>query len=211
MQIEKAGGSLHLNTQVTPALVAEVAPDVVILATGGVPVKPPIPGISTDHVYMAHDILAGTVPQPSGNVLVIGGGLVGCEVAETLANLGDNPVIERTAITVVEMLDQFGAEMIIEIRTLTLHDFRELGIDVLTSTKVKEILADGVVVEDKRGRERTLEDIDSVIVAIGTRPYEILSDKIGDTVAEVHVIGDAKQARSALESIQEGADIARLI
>jgi 2,4-dienoyl-CoA reductase-like NADH-dependent reductase (Old Yellow Enzyme family)/thioredoxin reductase len=211
VQIEKAGGTIHLNTQVTPELVAEAAPDVVILATGGEPVKPPIPGISADHVYMAHDILAGTVRQPSGNILVIGGGLVGCEVAETLANLGDNPVIDRTTITIVEMLDQFGAEMIVEIRTLTLHDFRELGIDVLTSTKVKEILADGVLVEDKRGRERTLEDIDSVIVAIGTRPYEILSDKIRDTVAEVHVIGDAKQARSALESIQEGADIARMI
>lgn len=211
IQCEKAGVKINYNTDVTPELVAEVAPEVVILATGSEPFRPPIPGIDADHVYMAQDILAGKVKQPSGNVLVIGGGLVGCEVAEVLANLGDNPVIERTDITLVEMLDQFGAEMIVEIRTITLHDFRELGIDVLTSTKVKEIIEGGVVVEDKNGVERTLTDIDSVIVAIGARPYELLSDKITDSGAEVHIIGDAKQARSALESIQEAADIARAI
>jgi 2,4-dienoyl-CoA reductase-like NADH-dependent reductase (Old Yellow Enzyme family)/thioredoxin reductase len=211
VQCEKAGVTLHLNTEVTPELVAEVAPDTVILATGGLPFKPPIPGLDRDNVYMAHDILAGKVVQPSGNILVIGGGLVGCEVAEVLANLGDNPVIERTDITLVEMLDHFGSEMIVEIRTITLADFRELGIDVLTSTTVKAVVDEGVVVEDKYGEERTLRDIDSVIVAIGARPNEVLSEKIRDSVGEVHIIGDAKKARSALESIQEAADIARAI
>lgn len=211
LQVAKAGGVIHLNTDVTAELVAEVNPDVVIIATGGEPVKPPIPGMSGDNVFIAHDILAGKVVQPSGNIMVIGGGLVGCEVAECLANLGDNPMIARTKITIIEMLDQFGAEMIVEIRTLTLHDFRELGIDVMTSTKVLEIAGDSIVVEDKKGERQLIEDVDSIIVAIGVRPYDLLSEKIQSTVAEVHTIGDAKQARSALEAIQEGADIARAI
>lgn len=95
LQVAKAGGVIHLNTEVTPELVAEVNPDVVI----------------------------------------------------------------------IEMLDQFGAEMIVEIRTLTLHDFRELGIDVMTSTKVLEIAGDSIVVEDKKGERQLIEDVDSIIVA----------------------------------------------
>lgn len=211
LQVAKAGGTIHLDTEVTPELVAEFAPDAVIMATGGEPVRPPIPGISGKNVYLAHDILAGRVMQPCGNTIVIGGGLVGCEVAECLANLGDNPMIARTKITILEMLDHFGSEMIVEIRTLTMHDFRELGIDVLTSTKVVEILEGGVVVEDKKGVRRTIDDVDNIIVAIGVRPYDILSEKISATVPEVHVIGDARQARSALEAIREGAEVARAI
>lgn len=211
VQLEKAGGTLHLGIEVTPELVGEFAPDTVVMATGGEPVRPPIPGISGKNVYLAHDILAGKVVQPYGNTIVIGGGLVGCEVAECLANLGDNPMIARTKITILEMLDQFGKEMIVETRTLTMHDFRELGIDVLTSTKVVDILERGVVVEDKKGNQRTIDDVDNIIVAIGVRPYDILSDKIKAAVPEVHVIGDAKQARSALEAIREGAEIGRSI
>jgi NAD(H)-dependent 7beta-hydroxy-3-oxo-delta4-cholenoic acid oxidoreductase len=211
VQIEKAGGTIHLDTDVTPELVAEVAPDVVILATGSEPVRPPIPGVSGDNVYLADDILAGRVVQPSGNIMIIGGGLVGCEVAETLANLGDNPMIARTSITLVEMLDHFGSEMVIEIRTLTMQDFRELGIEVLTSTKVKEIQQNSLVVETPDGEERTISGVDNFIVAIGVRPYEVLSEKIASSVAEVHVIGDAKEARSALEAMQEAADVARAI
>jgi pyruvate/2-oxoglutarate dehydrogenase complex dihydrolipoamide dehydrogenase (E3) component len=120
-------------------------------------------------------------------------------------------MIERTNITILEMLDHFGAEMIVEIRTLTMHDFRELGIDVLTSTKVVEIVEGGVVVEDKKGERRTIGDVDNIIVAIGVRPHAILAEKISQSVPELHVIGDAKQARSALEAIQEGAEIARAI
>ncbi len=211
VQTEKAGGTIHLDTDITPELIAEVAPDVVILATGSEPVKPPIPGISNDNVHMANDILAGKVVQPSGNIIVIGGGLVGCEVAETIANLGDNPMVSRTTITIVEMMDHFGSEMVSEIRALTMRDFRELGIEVLTSTKVKEILPDALVVEDAEGDERTIGGVDHFIVAIGVRPYEELSGNINHIGAEVHIIGDAKQARSALEAIDEGTRVARMI
>ena len=67
------------------------------------------------------------------------------------------------------------------------------------------------MVEDKKGVRRTIDDVDNIIVAIGVRPYDILSEKISATVPEVHVIGDARQARSALEAIREGAEVARAI
>ncbi len=211
VQVEKAGVTIHLDSEVTRESVAKVAPDVVIIATGSEPVKPPIPGVSRDNVCLAQDVLAGRLVQPTGNIVVIGGGLVGCEVAECLANLGDNPMIEHASITIVEMLDHFGSQMIAEVRALTLRDFRQLGIDVFTSTKVKEILDDALVVEDAKGQERTMDSVDHVILAIGARSHELLSDKIADSVDEVHVIGDAQQARSALEAIREGAEIARAI
>jgi NAD(H)-dependent 7beta-hydroxy-3-oxo-delta4-cholenoic acid oxidoreductase len=88
IQVEKAGVRVLLNTEVTPQLVDELKPDVVIVATGGVPLIPDIPGIRGDNVVSAHDVLASKVGIQNGDVLVIGGGMVGLEVAEVLADGG---------------------------------------------------------------------------------------------------------------------------
>ncbi len=224
-QVEKAGVTLQLNTEVTPQLVAEAKPDVVIVATGGESLVPDIPGIKGDKVVSAHDVLAGKVVVPCGNVLVLGGGMVGLEVAEFLANPGDNPVMGCTAVTVVEMLDNVGLDLVPEGRTLLMQRLRENGVKVLTSTKVKEILEDGVVtvnavkevLEDwtvviRDGQvQETIGGVDTIILALGARSVDELSDKIKDKVAEVYVIGDAKEPRKALEAIAEGAEVGRKI
>jgi hypothetical protein len=75
---------------------------------------------------------------------------------------------------------------------------------------VKEITNDGTVIEHN-GQEQTLSGMDHIVLACGTRVVENLSDKIRDTVPEIHVIGDAKQPRRALEAIREGARVGRAV
>jgi pyruvate/2-oxoglutarate dehydrogenase complex dihydrolipoamide dehydrogenase (E3) component len=190
-----------------------------------VPLIPDIPGNRGDNVVSAHDVLASKVGVQNTDVLVIGGGMVGLEVAEVLANPGDNPLVGRTGVTVVEMLENVGMDIAAEARTLLMERLREKGAEIVTSSRVLEILPDGVrivntikeirpdwttVIKDGN-EERTIGGIGKIILAMGLEPVDDLSEKIGDQVAEVHVIGDAKQPRKALEAIAEGAEVGRAV
>jgi len=224
-QVGKAGVEVRLDTEVTAELVSELDPDVLIVATGGVPLVPDIPGIEGDNVVTAHDVLASKVAVHGTNVLVIGGGMVGLEVADLLANPGDNPLVGRTGVTVVEMLENAGKDVAAEGRTLLMGRLRANGAEIVTSTRVKEILPDGVRVVNTvqemlpdwtmatrdGDEERVIGGIGKIVLAMGLESVDDLSQKIGDSVAEVHVIGDAKQPRKALEAIAEGAEVGRAI
>ncbi len=210
IQAEKAGVNLHLNTEATVELVEEMKPDVVIVATGGGPLVPDIPGIKGERVVTAHDVLAGKVVIPYGNVAIIGGGMVGSEMAEFLASSGENTVVGRTAVTIIEMLDNVCMDTVVEGRVLLMQRLREKGVKIRTSTKVKEFLEDGVLVV-KDGQEETLGGIDHIILSMGVRSIDDISGRIKDIVPEVYIIGDARAGRTALEAIAEGSEIGRRI
>jgi NAD(H)-dependent 7beta-hydroxy-3-oxo-delta4-cholenoic acid oxidoreductase len=224
-QAEKAKVEIQLQTEVTRQLVDELEPDVVIVATGGVPSFPDVPGIDGDNVVSAHDVLASKVSVVNQNLLILGGGGIGLEVADLLANTGDNPLVGRTRVTVVEMRETVGAEIVPEVRTLLMGRLREKGAQLVTSTRVKEILPNAVrvvnTIEELRpdwttvtkegDEERIITGIDKVIVALGVRSVADLGEQIGERVSEVHVIGDAKQPREALEAIADGAEVGRAI
>lgn len=83
------GVTIELNTSVTPELLREKKPDAVIVATGSKPLMLPIPGI--EKTVHAADVLEGNV-KPGKRVLVVGGGMVGCEVADFLGELGTSGI-----------------------------------------------------------------------------------------------------------------------
>jgi len=208
-QVEKVGVELHLNTEVTPELVIEAGPEAVVVATGGKPIIPPLPGITGDKVVSGLSVLSGKESLPCGNMLIIGGGMVGLEVADFLADPGDNPVIGRTNVTVVEMLKDVGMDLVPEARTLLMQRLREKGVTIITSATVKEVLEDGVVLTMDDGRVENLCGMDRIVLAMGARSVDTLSDRIRDTVAEVYVVGDAREPRKALEAIAEGSEVGR--
>ena len=210
-QVDKAGAKSHLSTEVTPELVEEAKPDSVIVATGGESLTPNIPGITGKRVVSGHDVLSGKAVLPCGNILVIGGGMVGLEVAEFLANPGDNPIIGCTNVTVLEMLPDVGMDLAPDMRTLLMQRLRESGARILTSATVKEILEDGAVVTMADGREEALRGMDRIVLAMGARSVDTLSDRIKDKVSEVYVVGDAKEPRRALEAIAEGSEVGRKV
>ena len=210
VQIEKSGVRVQLNTDVNLELVEKIKPDVVIVATGGEPVVPDIPGIDGDKVVTAHDVLAGKVSIMPGKVLVIGGGMVGCETAEHMHKTGDNPLIGRTGVTVIEMLNDVALDISVESRSLLLQRMRKEGIEILTSTKVKEFLKDGVLVE-KEGKDIFIRNVDLIVLGIGARSVDDLSSALKEKVDEVYVIGDAKQTRNILPAIVEGTEVGRKI
>lgn len=186
-----------MEKAVTKADIDALAPDFVILATGAVAFTPPIPGIEYDSVVPANDILAGRV-QMKNNVVVIGGGLVGAEVAEHIA-------VHEKHVTIVEM----GAEIVPNLepapRTFMMKHFAAMKTPILTHTKVLEIQTNRVIIE-RNGQSEVLIS-DQVVVAIGSRSYNPLEIEIAGNY-EYAVIGDAKSVARGLEAMAQAHTVA---
>jgi len=210
-QVEKAGVKVELGKEVTAELIKERKPDVVVLATGAVPIVPEgFPGIDKDKVVTAWDILAGHEAGLAQKIVIIGGGLVGCETADFLAQTSDNKGVAATDVTLLEMQDSVALDGISETRHLLVERLIEKRVEVIHQAKVTEILDDGVVYE-KDGKEETIHGAECIILAVGVQSVDTLSESIRDVVPEVHVIGDANTPAKALQATAAAAEIGRII
>jgi len=201
-QVEKLGVERNVGKKVSLEMVKRLKPDVVVVATGAMPLVPAITGVDCEEVTTAWDILRG---QEAGRrVLVIGGGMTGIETAEFLAQKGKE-------VVVVEQLKRVGADMGATVRWHLMNRIKTQSIRMLTSTKVKEIQPKGRVVVSRNGSEETLESFDTIVLACGVKPRDMLSAEIQGKVKEVYVIGDASKPRRGVEAIRHGSEIGRKI
>lgn len=217
-----------INIQVNRAVTAEDLKnggfDAVILATGAQPLKPPIPGIDGPNVVQAWDYLMGK-GEVGRNIVVIGGGAVGVETAITLSEIGT--ISSDTArfllinnaetpeeiqylcthgtkkVTLVEMIAKVGKDIGKSTRWTMSMDLKRYGVNVLVKTKVLEIKPDGIVVEKSDGAKETIP-ADTVVLALGARPYNPLKDELDNSGLDVRVIGDAKKIALAFDAVHDG-------
>ena len=200
-QIEKLGVGIKLATEATPALIQEAKPDVVIVATGSTTLIPEIPGIEKENVVTAIDLLLGR-KEAGETVLIVGGGLVGCETALYLAQKGKKlTVVARHSVA----RDMHAANRMHLLKLLADADVR-----VFADTSILEIMDKGVAIADKSGK-RSVLGADTVVLASGFKPDGRLLETLEDKVAEVYAIGDCVEPRKVENAIHEGFRIARLI
>jgi 2,4-dienoyl-CoA reductase (NADPH2) len=215
--------NILLGKEVDKGLVKDMEPDVAILATGASPLFPKIPGIESQSVVTAWDVLSGKA-HVDERVVIVGGNAVGLETALYIADQGTLPpevlhflaanraesweTLERLInrgnkhVTVVEMMKRPGQDIGSSTRWTVMMELRRLGVTILTGTKAVGIKAEGVEIE--KGQNRDLLPADSVVVAVGAEPENWLVDEIGDLAPQIITIGDAKTPRNALEAIKEG-------
>ncbi|MDF2923863.1 MAG: oxidase [Paenibacillaceae bacterium] len=202
-QAGREGVEIRLNTPVTPSLVAELQPDEVVIAVGAVPMELKVPGSQLPLVTNSHDVLSGKA-KVAGQVVIVGGGLVGLEVAEYVHGMASE-------ITVVEMLDQVAKDLG-QLRSIcVMESLLASGVKTLTDSKCVEIKEHAVVVES--GGKLTELPCDSVVVAIGakSRRFEEIEAYCRDHGIPCHAIGDAVRARRALNAVAEANEVARAI
>jgi 2,4-dienoyl-CoA reductase-like NADH-dependent reductase (Old Yellow Enzyme family)/thioredoxin reductase len=192
----KAGVRLLLRTEATPERVETEKPDVLILALGARPLIPDIPGATGSSVVAAEDILAGQ-KEVSGSVIIIGGGLVGCETAEFLA--GRKGI---TRVTVVEMLERMAGSISPTYRPFFLARLKTSGIQMRTGTIVEKISATGVKVRHEGSPDFIAGD--AVVLAVGLKAENVLLDRFRGKAPEVYLIGDCVKPRTIKEAIEEG-------
>ena len=183
VRCEQAGVDIRLNTEVTKEVLGELGADAIILATGSTPLILPIPGLAESGYVTAQDLLLGkgTVGK---KVLVVGGGMVGCEASEYLAERGHE-------VAIIEMKDVIAADVVPENRKFMFANFARNHVKLQPGAKVGQFYTDGVDYTMADGTEGSLRGFDSVVLAMGTRKYDPLSEAVAGAAPQVIVIGEA--------------------
>lgn len=194
-RLKKGGVETRLNTAATPENILAENPDAVILAQGGVPVIPPIPGIDGRNVVTARDVLAGKA-RTGQNCVIIGGGLVGCDTGHWLAEKGKTVVI-------VETLKRMAGDMGPMARRRLLDGLRSLQVAMLTEVSCNAITDKGVEITTADGQQKTLP-AHTVILAAGSAENNVLLGALKGKVPEIHSAGDAAGPHGIMEAVRDG-------
>ena len=199
-QVKKAGVQINLGTEASARAIEEMKPDVVIVATGAKPIIPEISGVNGDNVVSALDVLSGRKDVGS-EVIIVGGGQVGCETAELLAQKGKK-------VTILEMLSRIGQDIGMSTRWVIMQRLRKAGIRMETRAEVEEITAEGVRV--KRNGSSEFFKGDTVILAVGFEPDTRLAEEIipSSKVPVLHLIGDCVEPRKIENATEEAFRVA---
>ena len=193
-QLKKLGVQIRINHEITPENMREVKADVVILAAGGSPLVPAIPGINRQWVIPAWQALEQ--PEKVGEkAAIVGAGSVGAETAEFLLDRGRD-------VTLIEMLSQIAGDAEMINRKVLLRSLGEKGAQIRVLTKVTGILPGGVEMEFD-GRKEILP-VDTIVLAVGTRANDELEATLREESVEFYKIGDCATPRKAIDAIHEG-------
>jgi len=202
-EAEQAGVSIHLNTPVTPDLIAEQAPDVVILATGAEPYDPKIEGADEAHVVTAWAVLQGEANVGSRAVIADWRcDWIGLGLAEKLARDGCQVRLAVNGMVAGQSVPQY-------VRDQWLGTLHKLGVEVMPHLRLFGADADTAYFQHTlSGEPVMLEDTDTLVTALGHVPDTTLADALADWPGEVHVIGDSLAARTAEEAVFDGLKLA---
>ena len=204
-QVYKAGVTVRLGHEATPDLIQKLNTDVVFVATGAESIIPDYPGmkkaIEAGRAITAVNLLLGK-GKADDPVVIIGGGLVGCETALWLAEQGRKVTVVARHDTLREMF---------WINRLDIYEKLDAADAVIMRyTNVIEITDDGVIVADKQGDKKTL-DAETIVLAVRLEPDRGLLDALEGTVPEIYAIGDCVDSRLVSDAINEGYRLARLV
>jgi 2,4-dienoyl-CoA reductase-like NADH-dependent reductase (Old Yellow Enzyme family)/thioredoxin reductase len=193
-QMELLGVTVELGKEATPEAIERFHPDVLVLAVGTEPLRLGLPGASLSHVFLARDMLEGCAVLGQ-RVAIIGGGLVGAEMAEALADQGKE-------VVVVEQLDSVAIQAGFIVKKELLKGLCQKGVKMLVNTKALAITREGILVE--RFGEKELLRADSVLLAIGYQPRNDLVKNLDVSRMKFYEIGDCVKPRMIWEAIEEG-------
>lgn len=200
-QVLKLGVKVVLNKEATAEEVSKKVYDKVILAAGSSHFMPPIDGIEA--AAPASEYLL-EIKKPGKKVVVIGGGLVGCETAAYMKETAEE-------VTIVEMLPD-----ILAIADHCLNNdqalrtmIKERNVGVIGNAKVTKIAPDSVSYT-KDGQDHKIE-CDTVIIAAGYKPNNQLESELNGKVENLTVVGDAEAPRKILTAVHEGYHAIRVM
>ena len=221
-QLDKVGVEVKLGKKATPEMILAEKPDAVVIATGGVPSIPDIPGIDAPNVassvklhallkmvlkFMSPDLLnwLSRIWIPMGKrVVIIGGDIHGCELAEFLVRRGRK-------VTIVDTAENLGDGMILHLKNQLLAWFDKKGVTMITGVKkYVKITKKGLVVSVPEGYNRLIEG-DTIVPVMPMDPDLSLFRQMEGKVPELYAVGDCKEPKLIVDAVGEGYRIARSI
>lgn len=205
-QAKKDGVDIRLNTPVTPELIAEIKPSDVIIATGAHAPAAVVEGADASKVCTFEDVMSGKV-APTGNVVVLGGGMYGCEVTQALLDKGVKPavVVEKGPMLAGDAGWIRGFNLMLNVPMA--------GVKCVTNTKdVKATGTEVTLTAVNKEKQEYTETVayDYIIVAekpVAT-PFDAIEAKCKEMNIPAHIIGDAKQVESVMWAVNQAVDVA---
>lgn len=188
------GVEIRLNTTVTADYLEAEKPDAVILAVGSTPLVPPIPGIDGENVVVVNNYYLEK-EKVQDTVVVLGGGLAGCECAVHLGQEGKK-------VHLVEMRDTLAPDCNIRNRPILMRKVAEFS-EAHTEYKGLRITPEGVICLDKEGNE-VLVPGKTVICALGQRANRTEVDALRGTAKFVREVGDCIRPANITKAVYEG-------
>lgn len=190
---EQEGIDIRLNTKVDAAWAEAFNPDAVIVAVGSEAVLPPMPCAEDANVLLVDDIYLDGA-EVGKNVVILGGGLTGCECALLMASKGKNVHIAQRS--------PLAKDCNIRHRPILLREIEARGVNVHQGWRGKEIKSDCVVFSNAEGEEMTIP-ADTVVCALGQRSREDMVYELRHSAPFVRVVGDAIAARTITDATYE--------
>jgi 2,4-dienoyl-CoA reductase (NADPH2) len=221
-QMNKLGVKVNLGIEVNRSLINQIKPDVLVIASGGIHHFPDLPGIKKPHVVTGRDLqrkikiylryfgprFLGWLTKfwmPLGKrVVIMGGGIHGCQVAEFLVKRGRE-------VTVVDTAQEIGYGLLETlVKPHLLIWLAEKGVTMMSQIKYEEINHQGLIITTKEGKRQTIE-ADTIVTAMPLEPSTELLKKLEGSAPEIYDIGDCKEPNKIIDAIADGSRIARAI
>lgn len=193
--LKKYGVDMRLGVKADLEAINREEADTVILATGAEALIPE--NVDAQDIILAEDVLARKA-SVGDDVLIVGGGLVGCELALKLSEEGKKS-------TVIEALPEVAIGEVTLNRIALAKLLSKANVKVLTNTPVAEIRKNGVSIVDSMGRGRKIE-AQTVVLAMGRKSKvdQTLLEALKAKGKEIYVIGDAKEPKKILSAVHSG-------
>jgi NADPH-dependent 2,4-dienoyl-CoA reductase/sulfur reductase-like enzyme len=206
LQVRKQGVSVCLETEATAEQVLALSPEAVVIATGGKPYRPDLPGFDAPEVVTAWEVLTGAV-ETGENVLILDddGGETAPSVAEYLTERGKRVEIATTLRRVADRLGDTTFPLVYQ---------RLYGAGVRLTPDVRPLaFEDGTVTLQNLYAltEESREGVDTVVLAMGNRSVDDLYRALKGRISELYLIGDAMAPRGVHNAILEGTYVGRQI
>lgn len=199
-QLEDLPVKMHNNCEITPSLIQDMKPDVVICATGARPLIPDFVPNDAANVVTAEQVLMGQA-ETGERVIVAGGGLVGCETAEFLA-------VQGKKVTIVEVANDCMPGAFSDGLKYFESQKEKYGIRVMTGARIEKLEENGALVAGESGETETV-DGDTVVLALGyVNNSDLIEEGLLPGEHKVFLIGDCVRPRKALNAIYEAYELA---
>jgi NADPH-dependent 2,4-dienoyl-CoA reductase/sulfur reductase-like enzyme len=190
---ERAGVDIRLNTKVDAAFADEFGADAVIVAVGSEARTLPMPFDEAARVLSIDDLYLGG-EEPGDEVVIIGGGLTGCECALQLAREGKKAHL-------FEIRDGLAIDANIRNRPILLAEIEDANVDVHVSTVTEQIDANRIVFSDADGQHEL--PFDSIVCAVGQRSRVADVEELRDAAPFVRIVGDAVRPANITTAVYE--------
>lgn len=192
--MEREEVTVLLNTELTPEILEREKPDALIIAVGSTPIVPPLPGMDGNNVVIVNNYYLEK-ERVKDQVVVLGGGLAGCECA---VHLG----MEGKQVHLVEMRDALAVDCNIRHRPILMKQVDKYT-TVHTNCQGLRVTAEGLVCRNADGEEILIPG-QTVICAVGQRPNRPQVDALRFGAPFVRQIGDCARVSNITNAIYQG-------